>query len=853
MAKRKRPDDPEPEHTDPWWAFRSTDISTVIELFHPTLLKASTPAHIHKVLDNLWSFVEHYRKTVPLGSASSFYNEVEQFLYQVAVIFITGKKRDTEKLLDWHYITNMAKMCPRTATLSASLDDHFTIPALPAAPFNPFTQDLDLDFLDEPPDKKRTAPAVSPPESVASSSKVAKGFKAPNAPLKKFKKSNLEVVEESEVEILPPAPSHSAQPHHCRFHIQVACPTSQMPAAASSSQRAPEPSDQGRSKRKVPTAAAHSTLSQIADEESVQSDTEPIDNEFGSPQMVLLSEYDRDPSKFWTSLNSNYTHSSSSGEPDVMPATMLVPASMVFNGILPPGFHKSLFVCTNCATRGKVCVYVGPGRACWACAKNHSARCNFATGDRFRMQTAERMESFNGISNPVLVQDFQRLIELRRRVDFAYNVLLHEYEDYTSVTKDLAIHYFQTKSVLRPEDFADRFENPESIQLIEDLFIHLDITYEHARQRWLKQHPASAVLSVADSVSHNIDFAESKHTSPALETLRFEKEVQMDPDRTQRSRPFSDRIQEQIPVGEIEAMVSHSRATTPASPSHPASPPSQPSTSRLPAHERSQTQHPVSHSPPREVSPSARPSTAHSSRSPSPQDTPLTYREAPSQVRKAAPLCPQAHRTPQDASSRLASSNPDSARERFQPQHSTADTSAPPARLSSSTTVHPRMDLSQQPLRASAQQPTRHSALQQPARASTSQKQPRFSTSFQQPQAEVAAANSRFGLETAALTAPTARSSQMRNPFGSFSFAPMNENQAHNRLAYCSSPPMSAANPSLYLGSQFNRELEPFHNSPYNRLSLEPDFLSNLTPQVQQTVDDPHEVDAVGEDYREEQ
>ncbi|KAJ7485509.1 hypothetical protein FB451DRAFT_1554408 [Mycena latifolia] len=845
MAKRKRPDDPEPEHTDPWWAFRSTDVSAVIELFHPTLLKASTPAHIHKVLDNLWSFVEHYRKTVPLGSASSFYNEVEQFLYQ-----------------------------------PASLDDHFTIPALPAAPFNPFTQDLDLDFLDEPPDKKRTAPAVSPPESVASSSKVAKGFKAPNAPPKKFKKSNLEVVEESEVEILPPAPKAPKGSRTLRNRTTAdstsksRAPTSQTPAAASSSQRAPEPSDQGRSKRKVPTAAAHSTLSQIADEESVQSDTEPIDNEFGSPQMVLLSEYDRDPSKFWTSLNSNYTHSSSSGEPDVMPATMLVPASMVFNVILPPGFHKSLFVCTNCATHGKVCVYVGPGRACWACAKNHSARCNFATGDRFRMQTAERMESFNGISNPVLVQDFQRLIKLRRRVDFAYNVLLHEYEDYTSVTKDLAIHYFQTKSVLRPEDFADRFENPESIQLIEDLFIRLDITYEHARQRWLKQHPASAVLSVpsrkdkplepryssylplefvADSVSCNIDFAESKHTPPALETLRFEKEVQLDPDRTQRSRPFSDRIQEQIPVGEIEAMVSHSRATTPASPSHPASPPSQPSTSRLPAHERSQTQRPVSHSPPREVSPSARPSTAHSSRSPLPQDTPLTYREAPSQVRKAAPLCPQAHRMPQDASSRLASSNPDSARKQFQPQHSTADTSAPPARLSSSTTVHPRMDLSQQPLRASAQQPTHHSALQQPARASTSQKQPRFSTSFQQPQPEVAAANSRFGLETAALTAPTARSSQMRNPFGSFSFAPMNENQAHNRLAYCSSPPMSAANPSLYLGSQFNRELEPFHNSPYNRLSLEPDFLSNLTPQVQQTVDDPHEVDAVGEDYREEQ
>ncbi|KAJ7477424.1 hypothetical protein FB451DRAFT_1172974 [Mycena latifolia] len=463
----------------------------------------------------------------------------------------------------------------------------------------------------------------------------------------------------------------------------------------------------------------------------------------------------------------------------------------------------------------------------------------------------------------VLVQDFQHLIELRRRVDFAYNVLLHEYEDYTSVTKDLAVHYFQTKSVLRPEDFADRFENPESIQLIEDLFIRLDITYEHARQRWLKQHPASAVLSVpsrkdkplepryssylplefvADSVSRNIDFAESKHTPPALETLRFEKEVQLDPGRTQRSRPFSDRIQEQIPVGEIEAMVSHSRATTPASPSHPASPPSQPSTSRLPAHERSQTQHPVSHSPPREVSPSARPSTAHSSRSPSPQDTPLTYREAPSQVRKAAPLRPQAHRTPQDASSRLASSNPDS-----------ADTSAPPAHLSSSTTVLRRMDLSQQPPHASAQQPTRHSALQQPARASTSQKQPRFSTSFQQPQPEVAAANSRFGLETAALTAPTARSSQMRNPFGSFSFAPMSENQAHHRLAYCSSPPMSAADPPLYLDSQFNCELEPFHHSPYNRLALEPDFLSNLTPQVQQTVDDPHEVDAVGEDYREEQ
>ncbi|KAJ7477423.1 hypothetical protein FB451DRAFT_1454162 [Mycena latifolia] len=362
MAKRKRPDDPEPEHTDPWWAFRSTDISTVIELFHPTLLKASTPAHIHKVLDNLWSFVEHYRKTVPLGSASSFYNEVEQFLYQVAVIFITGKKRDTEKLLDWHYITNMAKMCPRTATLSASLDDHFTIPALPAAPFNPFTQDLDLDFLDEPPDKKRTAPAVSPPESVASSSKVAKGFKAPNAPLKKSKKSNLEVVEESEVEIVPPAPKAPKGSRTLRNRTTADstskshAPTSQTPAAASSSQRASEPSDQGRSKRKAPMAAAHGTLSQITDEESVQSDAEPIDNEFGSPQMVLLSEYDRDPSKFWTSLNSNYTHSSSSGEPDVMPVTMLVPASMVFNGILPPGFHKSLFVCTNCATRGKVCV-----------------------------------------------------------------------------------------------------------------------------------------------------------------------------------------------------------------------------------------------------------------------------------------------------------------------------------------------------------------------------------------------------------------------------------------------------------------------------------------------------------------
>ncbi|KAJ7485797.1 hypothetical protein FB451DRAFT_1432711 [Mycena latifolia] len=802
MAKRKRPDDPEPEHTDPWWAFRSTDISTVIELFHPTLLKASTPAHIHKVLDNLWSFVEHYRKTVPLGSASSFYNEVEQFLYQVAVIFITGKKRDTEKLLDWHYITNMAKMCPRTATLSASLDDHFTIPALPAAPFNPFTQDLDLDFLDEPPDKKRTAPAVSPPESVASSSKVAKGFKAPNAPLKKSKKSNLEVVEESEVEIVPPAPKAPKASRTLRNRT-TADSTSKSPA--SSSQRAPEPSDQGRSKRKVPTAAAHSTLSQIADEESVQSDTEPIDNEFGSPQMVLLSEYDRDPSKFWTSLNSNYTHSSSSGEPDVMPATMLVPASMVFNGILPPGFHKSLFVCTNCATRGKVCVYVGPGRACWACAKNHSARCNFATGDRFRMQTAERMESFNGISNPVLVQDFQRLIELRRRIDFAYNVLLHEYEDYTSVTKDLAIHYFQTKSVLRPEDFADRFENPESIQLIEDLFIHLDITYEHARQRWLKQHPASAVLSVADSVSRNIDFAESKHTSPALETLRFEKEVQMDPDRTQRSRPFSDRIQEQIPVGEIEAMVSHSRATTPASPSHPASPPSQPSTSRLPAHERSQTQRPVSHPPPRHAFDISR-STFSGSQSCAPSSAGPSY--AAGCILATCFIKPGLRRYLCASGAFVVVDHSDSS-------------------LGFAATC---------------------TGFNISEAASLLHFVPAATARGRRSKLTVWSGNRCFNRTPA-------HSSQMRNPFalGSFSFAPMSENQAHNRLAYCSSPPMSAADPSLYLGSQFNRELEPFHNSPYNRLSLEPDFLSNLTPQVQQTVDDPHEVDAVGEDYREEQ
>ncbi|KAJ7481683.1 hypothetical protein FB451DRAFT_1444164 [Mycena latifolia] len=466
----------------------------------------------------------------------------------------------------------MAKMCPRTATLSASLDDHFTIPALPAAPFNPFTQDLDLDFLDEPPDKKRTAPAVSPPESVASSSKVAKGFKAPNAPLKKSKKSNLEVVEESEVEIVPPAPKAPKGSRTLRNRTTADstskshAPTSQTPAAASSSQRASEPSDQGRSKRKAPMAAAHGTLSQIADEESVQSDAEPIDNEFGSPQMVLLSEYDRDPSKFWTSLNSNYTHSSSSGEPDVMPVTMLVPASMV-----SMVFYHLAF------------------------------------------------------TSP----------------------------------------YLSVQTVLPAEKSACTLDPGAPAGLVPRT----------------TQHAATSPQGIAFDISRST---------------------------------FS-------------------------------------------------------------------------------------------------------------------------------------------ARLSSSTTVHPRMDLSQQPLRASAQQPTRHSALQQPARASTSQKQPRFSTSFQQPQPEVAAANSRFGLETAALTAPTARSSQMRNPFGSFSFAPMNENQAHNRLAYCSSPPMSAANPSLYLGSQFNRELEPFHNSPYNRLSLEPDFLSNLTPQVQQTIDDPHEVDAVGEDYREEQ
>ncbi|KAJ7639937.1 hypothetical protein B0H17DRAFT_1149153 [Mycena rosella] len=187
-------------------------------------------------------------------------------------------------------------------------------------------------------------------------------------------------------------------------------------------------------------------------------------------------------------IQANISYNPPTTETAPPPATMVIPRVLVMQSLLSNNWRRTLFICTNCATRGMVSIFLPWSKACWACRKNHCPKCNFSMKER---------EFTQGLGMPpVLINDnhvtelvlalaglLSCVIEQRRRMDFTYAMLHCEHDNYHFVCQEFAVHYFHSRSVVQPVDFQHCFENPETIKVTEQLFECMDITEDYARRQ----------------------------------------------------------------------------------------------------------------------------------------------------------------------------------------------------------------------------------------------------------------------------------------------------------------------------------------------------------------------------------
>ncbi|KAJ7468178.1 hypothetical protein FB451DRAFT_1177805 [Mycena latifolia] len=513
MPKRKRSERVE----DPWWAFRALDLGPYIKLFEPKTLQKADLQHIFDLLSALLPFV-------------------------VLAMYRVGAMHDSRKVLNWPSLRALMELCASKAV--------FILSKVPDPPqvevLDPFAHAWDLSFLETPAPKKSKA---DPPPS-ASKTKTSPCLDQP-IPCHHVR----EKPKGRRPQRRSSPPPRSAPPRVT--HSKVTAPDPKPSASAKS---------KGKGREVVPPRAPSKSFSQL-DAQDTDSDgsSAVAEPELKSTLNLFVDLYHVDASHTWQEINTGYHIIPPSGESGIEPAVLIIPDAMVFNGILPPGFQWAMLICTNCATRGAVCVYVGPRSACWACRASRIHGCTFSIHERVRMQTGERLEAFRSIQNPALVSYLARMIELRRRVDFAYSLLLADYDYYTAAVKDFAVHYFQSKSAVRPNDFEGRFENPETIDVLEQLFERLDITHQHARDHWLEQHPAPATFALPSqahapdasgflpsdtSLGRRLAGAPTEPAQSLVGPLRGASPGQDSPSRPQRACPFCWRIQGAITFDE---------------------------------------------------------------------------------------------------------------------------------------------------------------------------------------------------------------------------------------------------------------------------------------------------------------
>ncbi|KAJ7078806.1 hypothetical protein C8R44DRAFT_895865 [Mycena epipterygia] len=418
--KRSVPDD-SPLDDDPWTTYRTGAVPPIVKFFDPATFRAATQEPLRQALAGIYaSIVEFYDL---LADTEERPLEVEQFNFQVGVIFRMALQRFPTIFKKAPGIAKLSDLCPKNRVMRATFGPDFSLPARPVVLANPFDDpDLAEPEDEEPPPTKRPKPTPKP-----------------------AKRAARPVVEEGDEE-----ESVSAPTRVLRNAIKV------VPAPATTKGKGKAPT------RKPRKATRPEPSPELVRSTSVESETRSV----------------RQHERFLDRNQELQDHHPASAKSPA-PATQRIPRNLVIRSVLPADFNRTLFACSNCATRGIDCIFFRWGLRCHSCEAGHIT-CNFNGTDVALMQTQERLGPIMSVSQPAFMGALYQLVQARRLCDLTYQLLHRHFQDLEQAASEAA-HFPDAR-------LRSGFQDPTSIATLEAFFDRLEITREVALQRWEARH-----------------------------------------------------------------------------------------------------------------------------------------------------------------------------------------------------------------------------------------------------------------------------------------------------------------------------------------------------------------------------
>ncbi|KAJ7604805.1 hypothetical protein DFH06DRAFT_1150860 [Mycena polygramma] len=171
-------------------------------------------------------------------------------------------------------------------------------------------------------------------------------------------------------------------------------------------------------------------------------------------------------------------------------------SSVVHDSTIVPEGHVTFYICSNCATRGQRCISRGLGKRCFSCNKGKMS-CSLHPSILQLLIAQERLRPLNNVGSISIVNMLQRVIVARRNADLHHFLLRNSMLDYDDVLAEACILLEQQRQVLKLDDLASCFENPQDLQTLFTLFACLGIDYGSAMSNLRDQNPPPEVFSLS--------------------------------------------------------------------------------------------------------------------------------------------------------------------------------------------------------------------------------------------------------------------------------------------------------------------------------------------------------------------
>ncbi|KAJ7078520.1 hypothetical protein C8R44DRAFT_754888 [Mycena epipterygia] len=484
--KRSVPDD-SPLDDDPWTTYRTGAVPPIVKFFDPATFQAATQEPLRQALAGIYaSIVEFYDL---LADTEERPLEVEQFNFQVGVIFRMALQRFPTIFKKAPGIAKLSDLCPKNRVMRATFGPDFSLPARPVVLANPFDDpDLAEPEDEEPPPTKRPKPTPKP-----------------------AKRAARPVVEEGEDE----EESVSAPTRVLRNTIKV------VPAPATTKGKGKAPT------RKPRKATRPEPSPELVRSTSVESETRSV----------------RQHERFLDRNQELQDHHPASAKSPA-PATQRIPRNLVIRSVLPADFNRglqTLFACSNCATRGIDCIFFRWGLRCHSCEAGHIT-CNFNGTDVALMQTQERLGPIMSVSQPAFMGALYQLVQARRLCDLTYQLLHRHFQDLEQAASEAA-RFQDPTSIATLEAFFDRLEITREVALQ-----RWEARHPEPEVQFLPRPAGSSLPADDPSLAYDewIDFANMEYRSRYAPSVITEAD---DPERDDLTRlnPFGEDILRLVP------------------------------------------------------------------------------------------------------------------------------------------------------------------------------------------------------------------------------------------------------------------------------------------------------------------